>query len=205
VQRYRYSWFLLSLIALIVLAPIAEWVDFATVAHQVLFTIVVLLALNAATDRRSHLVVAALFGVIWLVLDWAGFVLGQPEFRVPAGITLICLLLVVLYDILLLLLQVRRTDLDVLSAAIAAYLLLGVAWATAFDAIEWIMPGSFAGLDSQQWSEFMYFSMTTLTTLGYGDITPANPIAGIWATLEAASGVLYVAVLVSRLVALVRD
>jgi hypothetical protein len=204
-QRYRYSWFLFSLIAMMIGAPLTERANIAAIAHQVLFTIVVLLALNATTDRRSHLGVAAVCAASWLALDWAGFLLELPGLQVPAGIAFFGLLFVVLYDILMLLLHVRQTDLNVLSAAIAAYLLLGVAWAASFDVIERVMPGSFAGLDSQQWSEFLYFSMTTLTTLGYGDVTPTNPIAGIWASLEAACGVLYIAVLISRLVALVRD
>ena len=46
--------------------------------------------------------------------------------------------------------------------------------------------------------------MGTLTTVGYRDITPTNPSVGIWATLEAACGVLYVAVLIAHLVARVR-
>ena len=153
-QRYRYSWFLSSLIAVVVLAPVVERFDVASIAYQILFTVVVLLALNVATDRRSHLVVAAACAVSWLVLDWASFLSGQPRFQIPARIAFICLLFVVLYDILLLLLQVRRADLDVSSAAVAAYLLLGVAWATSFDVIERILPGSFDGLDSEQWSEF---------------------------------------------------
>ena len=204
-QRYRHFWFLLSLIALIALAPVTERMGIAAIAYEVLFTIVVLLALNATTDRRRHLASAAACAISWLILDWAAFLLGLPALRIPSGIILFCMLFVVLYNILMLLLYVRRTDLNVLSAAVAAYFLLGVAWAVSFEVIEAIIPGSFAGLDPTEWSEFLYFSLTTLTTLGYGDVTPANPIAGIWATLEAAAGVLYVAVLISRLVALVRD
>jgi voltage-gated potassium channel len=202
-QRYRYFWFLLSLIAMLVLAPIAERVDIA-ITHQVLFTIVVLLALNTATDRRNHWAVAAVCAVSWLILDWSSYLFGWPLLRVPAGIVFFCLLFVVLYDILRLLLRVRQTDFNLLSAGVAAYLLLGVAWAASFDVIERVMPGSFHALDAQQWSEFLYFSMATLTTLGYGDITPANPIAGIWAALEATCGVLYLAVLISHLVSRVR-
>lgn len=202
-QRYRYFWFLLSLIAMLILAPITDRLDIA-ITHQVLFTTVVLLALNTATDRRNHGVVAAVCAVSWLIMDWSSFLFGWPLLRVPAGIVFFCLLFVVLYDILMLLLHVRRTDFNLLSASVAAYFLLGVAWAASFEVIERVMPGSFHGLDPQQWSEFLYFSMTTLTTLGYGDITPANPIAGIWAAIEAACGVLYVAVLISHLVSRVR-
>jgi voltage-gated potassium channel Kch len=48
--------------------------------------------------------------------------------------------------------------------------------------------------------QFLYFSLTTLTTLGYGDITPLSPFAQIWSTLEAVVGTLYIALLVARLV-----
>ncbi len=50
----------------------------------------------------------------------------------------------------------------------------------------------------------LYFSLTTLTTFGYGDIHPATPVAGVWSTLEAVTGVLYIAVFVARLVSLYR-
>ncbi len=50
----------------------------------------------------------------------------------------------------------------------------------------------------------IYFSLTTITTLGYGDITPASVPVGIWSTLEAATGVFYMAILVARLVSVYR-
>ncbi len=71
-----------------------------------------------------------------------------------------------------------------------------------------MIPGAFAQLSpdlEQAWTQFLYFSLTTVTTLGYGDITPISPVARIWATLEAVTGVLYIAVLVARLVSLFRS
>ena len=50
--------------------------------------------------------------------------------------------------------------------------------------------------------QFLYFSLTTLTTVGYGDITPVNPFAQVWSTMEAVCGTLYMALLVARLVGL---
>jgi uncharacterized membrane protein len=52
------------------------------------------------------------------------------------------------------------------------------------------------------WSDFIFYSFTTLTTLGYGDITPVSPAARSFAVLEAITGVFYAAVLVARLVGL---
>jgi hypothetical protein len=106
--------------------------------HQILITIVVLLALNTATERRKHQIVVAVCAVSWLIMDWFDFLSGSARFHIPAGIAFFCLLFVVLYEILTLLLRVRETDFDVLSAAVAAYFLLGVAWAVSFQVIETI-------------------------------------------------------------------
>jgi hypothetical protein len=56
----------------------------------------------------------------------------------------------------------------------------------------------------ERWNQLVYFSLTTLSTLGYGDISPVKAFARLWATLEAAVGVLYLAILVARLVAVYR-
>ncbi len=52
--------------------------------------------------------------------------------------------------------------------------------------------------------DYLYFSLTTMTTLGYGDIAPLKPFARIWSTLEAVTGTLYSALLIARLVGLYR-
>ena len=84
------------------------------------------------------------------------------------------------------------------------YLLLVVAWAIVYDFLELLTPGSFAGLSAMselsRFDEFSYFSLVTITTLGYGDITPENLLAGITAGLQATAGVFYTAVLVASLV-----
>jgi hypothetical protein len=90
-------------------------------------------------------------------------------------------------------------------ASVSLYFMLGLTWAAMYQVINYVRPGSFneAGVPVQQdphWSTFLYFSLTTLTTLGYGDIVAVRPGARMFATLEAATGVLYVAITVARLV-----
>ena len=69
---------------------------------------------------------------------------------------------------------------------------------------EVITHGSFGGIASDpghvHFHRFVCFSLVTLTTLGYGDIAPATPLAGILATLQAVVGVFYIAILVAALV-----
>ena len=91
-----------------------------------------------------------------------------------------------------------------IQGAVAAYLLFGLTWAAAYQLVDALAPGSFAGAptaapDSRLW---IYFSFVTLTTVGYGDVTPVHPAARSLALLEALTGQLYPAILLARLVSL---
>ncbi len=100
----------------------------------------------------------------------------------------------------------RDTDLNCLTGAVCVYLLLGLIWALVYELMAFLWPnGSFQGLSLQdnsfQFDSFLYFSFVTLTTAGYGDITPLNPIIRTIAYLEMITGQFYMAILVSGLVA----
>lgn len=90
---------------------------------------------------------------------------------------------------------------------IAVYLLIGMIWANLYSIIELLHSGSFQLVESFSSPQdlklnMIYFSFTTLTTLGYGDITPLSPYARSFANLEALIGQLYPAILLARLVSL---
>ena len=95
-------------------------------------------------------------------------------------------------------------DRNKIVGAICIYILIGVIWSLAYLLTEEFFPGSFNGLKHDTWQENMdamtYYSMVTLTTLGYGDITPAAPLARFLAYLEAITGIFYTTVLVASLV-----
>ena len=97
-------------------------------------------------------------------------------------------------------------DWNRLVGAICAYLLLGFMFGLIHILIAWLLPGSYTGIGSPETDgegvKYIYYSFVTLTTLGYGDVTPVRPLAGAVAYLEAVFGVFYVAILVGALVAL---
>ena len=111
---------------------------------------------------------------------------------------------------------------DIISGAICIYLLMGMVWAMLYSMVEQVSPGSFMvgafsnesslgsihiGIDegvTAHFTIFLYFSYTTLTTLGYGDIIPASNAARSLTSLEAIAGVLYVGAFVARLIAAYR-
>jgi hypothetical protein len=208
-RRHRYVWLLLGLVICMLLSPLTEATGVGSISLSITFSIVVVLGVNAATDSRAHLLIAITLAAIWIVSTGLFALTRAEPWITLTSVTLICLLLFAFYDIVVLLINVRASDVDALCAAFAAYLLLGLAWALSYDIIELQWPGSYsvpaATPNESRWGHFLYFSMTTLTTLGYGDTIPLRPLAGIWATLEAVVGVLYTTVLVARLVSLLRD
>jgi hypothetical protein len=110
--------------------------------------------------------------------------------------------LVVLRDVL----GRTRVDFTTILGACAAYLLLAMTWAVAYAGLHWVDPTSFALQGSPYPGEaigtFVYYSLVTITTLGFGDMTPVAPLARSLSALEAVVGQLYLAILVARLVGL---
>lgn len=97
-------------------------------------------------------------------------------------------------------------DLNRLIGAGCIYLLSGSLWGIIYFLLSVIAPASFVGIAAESWTgqlnEFTYYSFVTLTTLGYGDLTPAVPIARTLCYLEAVLGQMYLTVLVAALVGL---
>lgn len=89
-----------------------------------------------------------------------------------------------------------------LYTAVNIYLLLGLLWATLYLAIDTVSPGSIqiGSQTADRQTELLYFSLITLSTIGYGDIVPVSGEARILAALEGVTGVLYIAITVALLV-----
>jgi len=95
-------------------------------------------------------------------------------------------------------------DLNRIAGGICIYMIAAIVWAFSYTLVNQWIPGSFNGLDSvpfeDQLAEMLYFSYVTLTTLGYGDMTPVHPFARWLAQVEAVFGQLYIAILIASLV-----
>ncbi|PKG56202.1 transporter [Shewanella sp. Choline-02u-19] len=95
-------------------------------------------------------------------------------------------------------------DTNKVVGSIALFLLLGLQWALIYLLVLAFSPDAFTGVEQIPWgqnfSKMAYFSFVTLTTLGYGDISPNTPFAQVVVYMEAIAGVFYMAIVVASLV-----
>jgi len=114
----------------------------------------------------------------------------------------------VVIELLRFILYAPRVDAEVLCAAVAGFLLSGLAWSLAYILLDRLDPNSFVFTLSSKNGYSMngftslYFSFITLSTVGYGDIVPASGVARMLAMVEAMFGMFYMAMLIARLVSL---
>ena len=100
----------------------------------------------------------------------------------------------------------QRVTLDELLAVGATFTLLAWAWAFAYSVCQTWYPGSFpapaAPDEVRTWMELLFMSFSVLSGVGLSDIVPATPPARALVMLEMFAGVMFIAIVVSRLVGL---
>ena len=98
----------------------------------------------------------------------------------------------------------KKVTTDVIFGAVAVYLLVAVIVANLLHVLNYIEPGSVltsvTDAGPELFPEFLYFSLVTLTSVGYGDIAPVGPAARVVATVTGVFGQLYLAILIAKLV-----
>lgn len=209
-RRWRYLFLLGALLVLLVVNPLAA--DDGGVLFDALFALVMLTLVLALAQERVWRIVACI-----LLIPAAALVMGGHLFAssaqvasVAAGHVIGALFFVVAAGkIIHSILTSHELTLDGIFGAICGYLLLGVACALAFAMMYASNPDSFQlgdavrqemeqGDDSR--SVFIYYSFVTLTTVGYGDLSPLSIPARTLSWVEAVTGQMYLAVLVAGLI-----
>lgn len=196
-----------SILLLLIAMPLLTGFHYGREIQDAGYTLIILAALHSVRDRRSVFPAAVVLAVVSTALLWSGQLILGPAARVAGGIGYIALSVLVVAIGLHRLFKARRVDEEVLIGAVTIYLMIGLLFTLWFSLMHTIDPQAFSlqhPAGETLWTEFAYLSFTTLTTLGYGDITPQTPVARLATSLLAVIGVFYQAILVARLVSLYR-
>ena len=206
----------------------ARQANFAYLLTGLLVTLLAGPLINEITDQSAGLIVQIAFSATLIVGVWSfidsrtwfrvGLTLAALEFAAtvtnavwPAPfLHLFSLAIALAFCGLSLVFALRnvmrgsRMDANRMTGAICVYMLLGITLGLLNLFVYYLIPGSFSGLppavDASQGLNIIYYTFVTMTTLGYGDISPVGPLARALAYMAAIAGQFYIAILVGMMV-----
>jgi hypothetical protein len=199
-KQSHYLYLLIAILAQLLVYPFLDGTEYKSVILNILSTFVLVTAVYAIGFGRKQLITAIglggfAFAGIWYV------VFIEPRYYL-AILSVICRIAFDVYVISLILVSLfraKQVTSNTIYGAVSVYLLIGTVFSILYKFMETLMPGSFY-IGETGSLDFVYFSITTLTSLGYGDITPVSAYARSATSLQAVIGVLYIAILISRFV-----
>lgn len=216
-QSHRFS-ILLGLILLFMVAwPLSSLSVHPVVAQilgsGLLLAILISAVMATGSGARWRLILS-IMGVAIVLLNLATYATDATMFEITFYVLTLVFLGIVATLTIKHLIRSRRPDYDTLAAALCAYAVVVLFWASAYSLVETLQSGSFTYsgdvADVPQAMHFgfgdsmmsIYYSFVTITTLGYGDVLPVTALARMLAALQAFFGQAFVAILVARLVGL---
>ena len=205
--RFSVRYILAALVLNLLISPFVDPLKTGDMIQTVLMTVVLLSTVVSIAGGWRVLtgVVLVTPGVIG---QWFYYLWPSTSLYVVTRAAGLLFIGFVVIELLRYIQNAPRVDSEVLCAAVAGYLLSGLAWSLAYDLLDHLDPNAFLFNLSSKTSQSMrgftslYFSFITLATVGYGDFVPLSPVARMQAISEAMFGMFYVTLLIARLVSL---
>jgi hypothetical protein len=198
---------LLSLVVMIVLHPILDRGTLRRFLMELLIFIPVVLATIRLSQIKRRLWPTVLLMVCAMTLAVLSDFSQSAAIITAKWAFLAAFFAVTVVELFDFLRRAREVTEAHLYTAVSIYLLLGMLWFSVYCAIDTCYPGSIlegGSVLTHRENQLLYFSLITLSTIGYGDIVPVNPEVRMLAALEGLFGVLYIAITVAILVSAFR-
>ena len=201
-MKFANHYLLASIILVFFIGPVAfDYGLLSIVNLEILFLIILIFSIFLH-QHDSKLFKVTVASLIIILINILFFDNNQSVSQYFLKILIVSITIVELFREIF---KTKIIDSHIISSAISIYVLVGIFWYLLFMFLLMIDPDSFdiRNFNPEMVSiDMIYFSFTTLTTLGYGDITPVSYTAKMWSITEAMMGVMFLAVMISRVVSL---
>ncbi|MDP6674553.1 MAG: potassium channel family protein [Gammaproteobacteria bacterium] len=205
-QQAHFGYLLIGLLIFLIAGPVFnEFTDQSIIViTRIGFSVTLIIGIWSLTDSRKWFLIGMALVAVEIASTVASLLRPSLIAETLALLVALCFCALSLVIALRHVLFDQRMDLNRLIGGICAYLLLGVIVSILNTFVYQFIPHSFSGLPDTTYPasnmDLLYYSFVTLTTLGYGDITPEGSIARVIAYLAAIAGQFYIAILVGTLV-----
>ncbi len=202
--RHSFRNLLVLLVLYLVVSPfLMPYPSLRVITHVALST-ALLSAVYTVRRQQHHRSLAIALLLPLLLLYWLNLYNIIELSNLGAHILFLVYYGLLVYSFIQQIRNSTKVDSNVLYATFCLYLIIGLFWGSLYALLEVLLPGSYTGIlletAKNRVHDFNYFSFVTLTTLGYGDITPQNAGAASLCQMEAIIGQFYTAVVVAWLV-----
>ncbi len=190
---------LLSIMGLTFSPAFSKWIE-EKFAQQIFFTIMFLSSVIAVKTKHNRLLYVA---IVISALSWINFFFNNnTSHKLSINyLALIIYFAYILARLIIQLIKIKEVNANVIMEAINVYLLIGILGAIVLYMTNTYIPGSIEAIPAKNGiHEYIYFSFVTITTLGYGDISPSLPLAKTIVVFLAIFGQFYIAVIMAFLV-----
>jgi len=200
--RRRFVILFVLLLALILVTPLVEGFVKLHIIWNIFLTGIFVSAVYAISEKKRRVYIASLLALPMLVSVWSRYFVESNYVLVVGTLCGVVFFAYMIVNILLFIYKQDEVTRDLITGAAVVYLLMAIMWVFIYRVVEIAHPGSFTITTTQIHDQmrFIYFSLVTITTLGYGDIVPTTNLARSLATLEAVIGQLYLMTTVAWLV-----
>jgi len=201
-MKFANHYLLTSIILVFFIGPVAFDYGLLSIVNLEILFLVILIFSIFLHRHDSKLFKVTVVSLIIILINILFFDNNQSVSQYFLKILIVSITIVELFREIF---KTKIIDSHIISSAISIYVLVGIFWYLLFMFLLMIDPDSFyiRNFNPEMVSiDMIYFSFTTLTTLGYGDITPVSYTAKMWSITEAMMGVMFLAVMISRVVSL---
>ena len=201
-MRFANHYLLASILLVFFIGPVAFDYGLLSIVNLEILFLVILIFSIFLHRHDSKLFKVTVVSLIIILINILFFDNNQSVSQYFLKILIVSITIVELFREIF---KTKIIDSHIISSAISIYVLVGIFWYLLFMFLLMIDPDSFyiRNFNPEMVSiDMIYFSFTTLTTLGYGDITPVSYTAKMWSITEAMMGVMFLAVMISRVVSL---
>jgi len=204
-------WLDISLYMLFLSFFLSPFIDSSTarlLLSSLVFSLLMVAGVMSMSRKAAVRVAAGMVAAIAIALRWLRLAVPTPTIEILGSIAVLAFMIMLTVVTLTKVFSKGRVTAHRVKGAIAVYLLIGLTFAILYGLLDLLLPNAFnlpataENVSSLRQELMTYFSFITLTTLGYGDITPTHEITRMFAIMEGLLGQLYPATLLARLVSL---